>query len=477
RSFGTKPWFSTGGGGHGRANPPRTSTSPSQVRQGPVGTAGMGRPTFFGAGEFGEVYKGTLKRGRKEVLVAIKTLKVGYTEKQRVDFLSEATIMGQFCHPNIIRLEGVVSKYKPFMIITEYMENGALDKFLRVGDTWWQPRGEGTSNTHHRRWDNRGIAAGMKYLANMNYVHRDLAARNILVNSNLVCKVSDFGLSRVLEDDPEATYTTSGGKIPIRWTAPEAISYRKFTSASDVWSYGIVMWEVMSYGERPYWELSNHEVCGFRLPAPLDCPSAIYQLMMQCWQQERSRRPKFTDIVSILDKLIRAPESLKGVIRVFTGLWECFPSGASFPSKTQQEFVLSIPGRSPKPKPGCPEPANDGVGKLRKKGILAFFSAPNHNQGRAAPTPRCASRGFGGVSPHFGAFRLVGVASFLVSAPVAAQSPDWGGHPGLGLLTPLIAPTGKLRHGTAGFLGGPLPSLLPGAQPSSCPTFGVSPWR
>ncbi|NWS65204.1 EPHA2 protein, partial [Chunga burmeisteri] len=199
---------------------------------------------------------------------------------------------------------------KPFMIITEYMENGALDKFLR------EKKGEfGVIQLVGML---RGIAAGMKYLANMNYVHRDLAARNILVNSNLVCKVSDFGLSRVLEDDPDATYTTSGGKIPIRWTAPEAISYRKFTSASDVWSYGIVMWEVMSYGERPYWELSNHEVMkaineGFRLPAPLDCPSAIYQLMMQCWQQERSRRPKFADVVSILDKLIRAPESLKAL--------------------------------------------------------------------------------------------------------------------------------------------------------------------
>ncbi|XP_035757766.1 ephrin type-A receptor 2, partial [Egretta garzetta] len=268
------------------------------------------RQKVIGAGEFGEVYKGTLKCGKKEVPVAIKTLKVGYTEKQRVDFLSEAAIMGQFCHHNIIRLEGVVSKYKPFMIITEYMENGALDKFLREK--------EGEFGVIQLVGMLRGIAAGMKYLANMNYVHRDLAARNILVNSNLVCKVSDFGLSRVLEDDPEATYTTSGGKIPIRWTAPEAISYRKFTSASDVWSYGIVMWEVMSYGERPYWELSNHEVMkaineGFRLPAPLDCPSAIYQLMMQCWQQERSRRPKFADIVSILDKLIRAPESLKAL--------------------------------------------------------------------------------------------------------------------------------------------------------------------
>uniref|UniRef100_A0A8C6DAC6 receptor protein-tyrosine kinase n=1 Tax=Moschus moschiferus TaxID=68415 RepID=A0A8C6DAC6_MOSMO len=267
------------------------------------------RQKVIGAGEFGEVYKGTLKAsGKKEVPVAIKTLKAGYTEKQRVDFLSEASIMGQFSHHNIIRLEGVVSKYKPLMIITEYMENGALDKFLREKD--------GEFSVLQLVGMLRGVAAGMKYLANMSYVHRDLAARNILVNSNLVCKVSDFGLSRVLEDDPEATYTTSGGKIPIRWTAPEAISYRKFTSASDVWSYGIVMWEVMTYGERPYWELSNHEVMkaindGFRLPTPMDCPSAIYQLMMQCWQQERARRPKFADIVSILDKLIRAPDSLK----------------------------------------------------------------------------------------------------------------------------------------------------------------------
>uniref|UniRef100_A0A8C8RN59 receptor protein-tyrosine kinase n=1 Tax=Pelusios castaneus TaxID=367368 RepID=A0A8C8RN59_9SAUR len=296
----------------------------------------------IGAGEFGEVYKGILKHGKKDIPVAIKTLKVGYTEKQRIDFLSEASIMGQFCHHNIIRLEGVVSKYKPFMIITEYMENGALDKFLREKD--------GEFTVIQLVGMLRGIAAGMKYLANMNYVHRDLAARNILVNSQLVCKVSDFGLSRVLEDDPEATYTTSGGKIPIRWTAPEAISYRKFTSASDVWSYGIVMWEVMSYGERPYWELSNHEVMkaideGFRLPAPMDCPSAIYQLMMQCWQQERSRRPKFNDVVSILDKLIRAPESLKTLADFDPRVSIRLPSTSGsegLPFRTVSEWLESI---------------------------------------------------------------------------------------------------------------------------------------
>uniref|UniRef100_A0A8K9UDS9 receptor protein-tyrosine kinase n=1 Tax=Oncorhynchus mykiss TaxID=8022 RepID=A0A8K9UDS9_ONCMY len=242
----------------------------------------------IGAGEFGEVCSGRLRiPGKREIAVAIKTLKGGYVERQRRDFLREASIMGQFDHPNIIRLEGVVTKSRPVMIVVEYMENGSLDSFLRV-----------------------------RNITNEKLSLLDLAARNILVNSNLVCKVSDFGLSRVLEDDPEAAYTTTGGKIPIRWTAPEAISYRKFSSASDAWSYGIVMWEVMSYGERPYWEMSNQDVIlsieeGYRLPAPMGCPVVLHQLMLHCWQKERSQRPKFTDVVSFLDKLIRNPSSLR----------------------------------------------------------------------------------------------------------------------------------------------------------------------
>ncbi|XP_037132460.1 ephrin type-B receptor 1 isoform X4 [Syngnathus acus] len=198
----------------------------------------------IGAGEFGEVYKGRLKLpSKREIFVAIKTLKAGYVEKQRRDFLSEASIMGQFDHPNIIRLEGVVTKSRPVMIVTEFMENGALDSFLR------------------------------------------------------------------------------GGKIPVRWTAPEAIAYRKFTSASDVWSYGIVMWEVMSFGERPYWDMSNQDVINaieqdYRLPPPMDCPSALHQLMLDCWQKDRNVRPRFTDIVSTLDKMIRNPASLKAVANI-----------------------------------------------------------------------------------------------------------------------------------------------------------------
>ncbi|XP_010127642.1 PREDICTED: ephrin type-B receptor 2 isoform X1 [Chlamydotis macqueenii] len=274
----------------------------------------------IGAGEFGEVCSGHLKLpGKREIFVAIKTLKSGYTEKQRRDFLSEASIMGQFDHPNVIHLEGVVTKSSPVMIITEFMENGSLDSFLRQND--------GQFTVIQLVGMLRGIAAGMKYLSDMNYVHRDLAARNILVNSNLVCKVSDFGLSRFLEDDTsDPTYTSAlGGKIPIRWTAPEAIQYRKFTSASDVWSYGIVMWEVMSYGERPYWDMTNQDVINaieqdYRLPPPMDCPNALHQLMLDCWQKDRNHRPKFGQIVNTLDKMIRNPNSLKAMAPLSSGM-------------------------------------------------------------------------------------------------------------------------------------------------------------
>ncbi|GFO42406.1 ephrin type-a receptor 4 [Plakobranchus ocellatus] len=266
--------------------------------------------SVIGGGEFGDVCKGKLRMpGRLEMTVAIKTLKPGATEKNRLDFLTEASIMGQFDDPNVIFLEGVVTKSNPIMIVTEYMANGSLDTFLRNND--------GKFTIIQLVGMMRGVASGMKYLSEMGFVHRDLAARNILVNESLVCKVADFGLSREIESDTtDGAYTTTGGKIPVRWTAPEAIAFRKFTSASDVWSYGVVMWEIVSYGERPYYNWSNQDVIkavekGYRLPPPMDCPEAIHQLMLDCWQKERSHRPKLTQIVKTLDKLIRAPELLR----------------------------------------------------------------------------------------------------------------------------------------------------------------------
>jgi len=263
---------------------------------------------IIGGGEFGDVYQGTLTRPEEEpIMVAVKTLKSGALSKNRKDFISEASIMGQFCDPNVIFLEGVVTKSVPLMIVIEFMSNGSLDNFLKKMD--------GKLTVLQMLGMARGVASGMKYLSEMNFVHRDLAARNVLVSESMVCKVADFGLSRELED---SAYETKGGKIPVRWTALEAIEYRKFTPASDVWSYGVVLWEIMSFSQRPYWDWSNYEVMdrvksGYRLPPPLGCPKAIHQVMLNCWHADRNKRPKFTDIVKKLDMYIRSPDKLNEV--------------------------------------------------------------------------------------------------------------------------------------------------------------------
>uniref|UniRef100_A0A8C2TRY0 Ephrin type-B receptor 3 n=1 Tax=Coturnix japonica TaxID=93934 RepID=A0A8C2TRY0_COTJA len=258
----------------------------------------------IGAGEFGEVCSGRLKLpGKREIFVAIKTLKAGYTEKQRRDFLSEASIMGQFDHPNVIHLEGVVTKSRPVMIITEFMENGALDSFLRLND--------GQFTAIQLVGMLRGIAAGMKYLSEMNYVHRDLAARNILVNSNLVCKVSDFGLSRFLEDDPaDPTYTSSLLCIPAGWQDPHPVdSSRGHPTLLGHPASVHLSTQVINAVEQDY-----------RLPPPMDCPTALHQLMLDCWVRDRNLRPKFAQIVNTLDKLIRNAASLKVIASVQSGV-------------------------------------------------------------------------------------------------------------------------------------------------------------
>ncbi|XP_066573674.1 ephrin type-A receptor 10 [Amia ocellicauda] len=259
-------------------------------------------------GEFGEVCRGCLKLpSKRELPVAIKTLRSGCSEKQKRVFLSEAGILGQFDHPNIIRLEGVITRGNTMMIVVECMANGVLDSFLR--------KHEGQFTVIQLVGMLCGIASGMKYLTEMGYIHKGLAAHKVLVNSSLVCKVSGFRPSE--EEKIEAVYTTlHGGKSAVLWTAPEAIQYHRFSSASDVWSFGIVMWEVMSYGERPYWDMSNQDVIkaiedGFRLPAPMNCPTPLHQLMLDCWQKDHNDRPKFAQIHSILNKTVRNPDSVK----------------------------------------------------------------------------------------------------------------------------------------------------------------------
>ncbi|XP_004851050.1 ephrin type-A receptor 10 [Heterocephalus glaber] len=261
----------------------------------------------LGAGRFGDLCCGCLQLpGRQELPVAVHTLRDGCSDSQRLSFLAEALTLGQFDHSHIVRLEGVVTRGSPLMIVTEYMGHGALDSFLR----------------HHERQLVAeqlmgllpGLASAMKYLSEMGYVHRGLAARRVLVSSGLICKLSGFG--RGPRDRAEAVYTTMSGRSPALWAAPETLQFGHFSSASDVWSFGVVMWEVMAFGERPYWDMSGQDVIkavedGFRLPPPRNCPSPLHQLMLDCWQKDPGERPRFSQIHSILSKMVQDPEPSK----------------------------------------------------------------------------------------------------------------------------------------------------------------------
>ena len=199
----------------------------------------------LGAGQFGEVYKGTWNG---KIPVAIKSLKQGSMKKE--SFLEEATIMKRLKHKNLITLYAVVSKTEPILIVTELMAKGSLLDYLR---------NEGRSLVLKTLvYINSQVAQGMAFLEARNFIHRDLAARNVLVSENDVVKIADFGLSRCIDDGIYVAHV--GAKFPIKWTAPEACNFNQFTTKSDVWSFGILMYEVVTYGRMPYAGMSNPEV-------------------------------------------------------------------------------------------------------------------------------------------------------------------------------------------------------------------------
>ncbi|XP_062961761.1 ephrin type-A receptor 10 [Cynocephalus volans] len=261
----------------------------------------------LGTGRFGEVCYGCLQLpGRQELPVAVHTLRDGCSDSQRLSFLAEALTLGQFDHSHIVRLEGVVTRGSTLMIVTEYMSHGALDGFLR--------RHEGQLAAGQLMGLLPGLASAMKYLSEIGYVHRGLAARCVLISNGLICKISGFG--RGPRDRAEAVYTTMSGRSPALWAAPETLQFGHFSSASDVWSFGVVMWEVMAFGERPYWDMSGQDVIkavedGFRLPPPRNCPSPLHRLMLDCWQKDPGERPRFSQIHSILSKMVQDPEPPK----------------------------------------------------------------------------------------------------------------------------------------------------------------------
>ncbi|XP_016362741.1 tyrosine-protein kinase fynb-like isoform X1 [Sinocyclocheilus anshuiensis] len=252
----------------------------------------------LGNGQFGEVWMGTWNGNTK---VAVKTLKPGTMSPE--SFLEEAQIMKKLRHDKLVQLYAVVSE-EPIYIVTEYMGKGSLLDFLKDG--------EGRALKLPNLVDMAAqVAAGMAYIERMNYIHRDLRSANILVGDNLVCKIADFGLARLIEDNE---YTArQGAKFPIKWTAPEAALYGKFTIKSDVWSFGILLTELVTKGRVPYPGMNNREVLeqverGYRMPSPQDCPSSLHELMVQCWKKDAEERPTFEYLQAFLEDYFTATE-------------------------------------------------------------------------------------------------------------------------------------------------------------------------
>ncbi|XP_041105142.1 focal adhesion kinase 1 isoform X23 [Polyodon spathula] len=253
----------------------------------------------IGEGQFGDVHQGVYMSSEDPSMsVAIKTCKNCTSDSVREKFLQEALTMRQFDHPHIVKLIGVITE-NPVWIIMELCTLGELRSFLQV------------------RKYNLDLASlilfayqlstALAYLESKRFVHRDIAARNVLVSSTDCVKLGDFGLSRYMEDS--SYYKASKGKLPIKWMAPESINFRRFTSASDVWMFGVCMWEILMYGVKPFQGVKNNDVIGRiengeRLAMPHNCPPTLYSLMTKCWAYDPSKRPRFTELKAQLNTIL-----------------------------------------------------------------------------------------------------------------------------------------------------------------------------
>ncbi len=280
----------------------------------------------LGEGAFGRVFKsiapgmldpgggGEGERGSNDEFVAVKTLKEGADSDSMAAFVAEVKTSAQFKHRNVIQLLGICIDAPQKCMIFEYMDWGSLNDILRVSDPSnpaHDPSSEALVTPDHFLTCCVQVAKGLAYLATLKFVHRDVATRNCLVASSFVVKIADFGLSREV---CAADYYRVGGTnacLPVRWMPPEALLYGKFTVKSDVWSFGVLMWEVYSYAQQPYGGISNYEVIdrikdGQVLPCPDLSPASIYNIMKSCWTRVPQRRPTIASLVTRMGHLIRS---------------------------------------------------------------------------------------------------------------------------------------------------------------------------